>query len=156
MGELKNLWLRQDAVGRTVMVSGLLAAVVCLLLGYGAIAVFLTGAMALICCLYARVRGKRLYQAFGRLYYVLPDGEEVALLLCDIEKRHLGREVIARCPYDGINADGDWDTGFGLVLDMSGCDALPKLRRGEMMQATGILAGEEGGYYLAVHSCIRL
>lgn len=156
MDELKNVWLRQDAVGRTVTVSGLLAALGCLVLGRGLLAVGLMAAMTVICCIYARMRCRRRYRDYGHVYYTLSDGEEVILPLHEIEKRHLGREVILRCPYDGTNAAGDWDSGFGLVLDMSGCDAYPKLRRGEMMEARGILAGEEGAYYLAVHGCIRL
>lgn len=156
MEELKNLWLRQDAVGRAVMVSGLLASVSCLVLGRGLLAVILMAAMAVICCTYARARARRRYREYGVLYYTLPDGEEVALPLSDLEKRHIGREVVLRCPYDGTNADGDWDTGFGLVLDMSACEVYPRLRRGEMMQVRGILAGEEGSYYLAVQGCIRL
>ncbi len=156
MEELKNVWLRQDAVGRTVMVSGLVAALACLVLGRGWLAVALMGAMAVCCCIYARTRARRRYRTYGVLYYTLPDGEEVALPLGDLEKRHVGREFILRCPYDGTNADGDWDTGFGLVLDMSACEAYPKLRRGQMMVARGTLSGEAGAYYLAVHSCIRL
>lgn len=156
MDELKNVWLRQDAVGRTVMVTGMLAAVTFLCLGCGLVAVLLMGAMAVICCVYAGLRYRCLYRSYGRLFYRLPDGEEVSLPLSQLEKRHLGREFLLRCPYDGVNADGDWDIGFGLTLDVSGCDALPQLRRGEMMQVQGILAQDDGGYYLAVHGCIRL
>ncbi len=156
MEELKNVWLRQDGAGRTVMVTGLAASIACLVLGRSVLAVVLMGAMAVICTVYARLRCRRACRTFGFLYYTLSDGEEVALPLSALEKRHLGREVILRCPYDGVNASGDWVTAFGFALDMSGCDVYPKFRRGEMMEARGTLCADGSLYYLAVGSCIRL
>ena len=159
MKALRILWMRQDAVNRIILVSGISLAVVCLIMGEGMYGVVVMAMMGAFCITHYNGRVKRLSRLYGSLFYHAPDGEIVPMTFEQVREeyvhgkgmRYMDRRVTVRFPYWRTNMDGELETGYGLNISLEDFTdtegLLPTLKTGQYISVTGRLIPEGRQYF---------
>lgn len=159
MDKLKNMWLRQDAVNRIILISGVALALVCLFMGHGLYGVVMIAVMGAFMVARTGGRVKRLSRLYGSLFFHAPDGEIVPMTfeqvraeyLKGVGMRYMGRKVTIRYPYWRRNVEGELETGFGLCVDLSDFEdtegLLPTLKKDQFISVTGELVPQGRDYF---------
>ena len=159
MQQIKRAWNNQDLTNKVILVTGVIMAIVCLVMGEGLYSVIFILLMAAFAMAHSNQRSKRLRRLYGGMYFHMPDGE---IVLLDFEQVSSGyvkgqqgnyadRLVSLWFPYWRINEDGLLDTGFGLEIDLTGFEdpngLLPLLKKGDFIYVTGRVQAERRDYF---------
>ena len=159
MEKLKVFWRRQDWVNRIILLTGIVLAIVCLIMGEGLYGVVVVVMMAVFCIAHQGSRVKRLTFLYGSLYFHAPDGEIVPMTfeqvkteyLKGIGMKYMDRRLTVRFPYWRTDEDGRLDSGFGLCVDVSDFEdkegVLTTLKSGQFISVTGTLVPEGRDYF---------
>lgn len=158
MEQIKQLWKKQDGVNRVILVTGVVAAIACLVMGRWQYSIAFIVFMGMFMVAHAGQRTKRLSRLYGGLYFHMPDGELYPMTFEQVrteyvkggQGRYDGRKVSIWYPY--WRRDGEvLDTGFGLDIDLTGFEdpdgILPTLKAGQFILVTGELQARRRDYF---------
>lgn len=158
MEQLKQFWKKQDGTNRVILVTGLAAAIVCLVMGEWKYSLVFMVVMGMFMVAHAGQRTKRLSRLYGGLYFHMPDGEMYPMTFEQVraeyvkgaQGRYGGRKVSIWFPYWRTNEDV-METGFGLDIDLTGFEdpegILPTLKAGQFILVTGELQARKRDYF---------
>ncbi len=159
MQQIKRVWNNQDLANKVILVTGIIMAIVCLVMGQGMYGVVFILLMLAFVAAHSTQRGKRLRRLYGGMYFHMPDGEIVPMSFEQVsteyvkgqQGKYADRLVSLWFPYWRINEDGMLDTGFGLEIDLTGFDdsngLLPLLKKGDFIYVTGRVQAERRDYF---------
>ena len=159
MEKIKIFWLRQDWTNRIIILTGIVLAIVCLIMGEGLYGAVIVALMAVFCIAHQGSRVKRLTFLYGSLYFHAPDGEIVPMTfeqvkaeyLKGIGMKYMDRRLTVRFPYWRTDEDGRLDSGFGLCVDVSDFEdkegLLTTLKSGQFISVTGALVPAGRDYF---------
>lgn len=158
MEQIKQMWKKQDGINRIILVTGLVAAIACLVMGEWKYAIAFIVFMGMFMVAHIGQRTKRLSRLYGTIYFHMPDGEMYPMTFEQVraeyvkgaQGRYGGRKVSVWYPY-WRNNDGMLDTGFGLDIDLNGFEdadgILPTLKAGQYILVTGELQAKRRDYF---------
>lgn len=158
MEQLKTFWKKLDGINRIVLVTGLAAAIVCLVMGQWKYSIVFMVFMGMFMVAHNGQRIKRLSRLYGALYFHMPDGELYPMTFEQVRAEYVkgahgrygGRKVSIWFPYWRIR-DGILETGFNLDIDLTGFEdpegILPTLKSGQYILVTGELQARRRDYF---------
>lgn len=158
MEQLKQFWAKQDGTNRIIFITGMAAAVACVIMGEWVYGIAFMVFMGMFMVSHTRQRVKRLSRLYGTIYFHMPDGELYPMTFEQVcaeyvkgaQGRYGGRKVSVWYPY-WRNNDGMLDTGFGLDIDLTGFadedGILPTLKVGQFIMVTGELQAKKRDYF---------
>ena len=79
MQQIKRVWNNQDLANKVILVTGIIMAIVCLVMGQGMYGVVFILLMLAFVAAHSTQRGKRLRRLYGGMYFHMPDGEIVPM-----------------------------------------------------------------------------
>ena len=159
MQQIKRAWNNQDLANKVILVTGVIMAIVCLVMGQGKYGVVFMVLMLAFVAAHTTQRAKRLRRLYGGMYFHMPDGEVVPMSFEQVaaeyvkgqQGKYADRSVSLGCPYWRINEDGMLDTAFGLEIDLAGFDdpdgLLPRLKKGDFIYVTGRVQAKRRDYF---------
>ncbi len=159
MQQIKRAWNNQDLANKVILVTGVIMATVCLVMGQGLYGVVFVGLMLAFLAAHSTQRAKRLRRLYGGMYFHMPDGEVVPLSFEQVaaeyvkgqQGKYADRRVSLWFPYWRVNEDGLLDTAFGLEIDLTGYDdpdgLLPRLKKGDFIYVTGRVQAKSRNYF---------
>lgn len=160
MDRLKDLWSGQDLINRIILISGLLVAVWCIVMGVGLYGLVVVVIMAFLMISRANHLTRRRGRLYGTLYFTMPDGEIVPRTFEQVkteyvhgaQSQYAGRKVFLCFPWWRITSDGQCDTGFGLFIRLRSNNELAAeaaaLKRGEFVRVSGCIEQVNKGYFV--------
>ena len=161
MEKLKRIWKQQDTVNKIILLSGIVLAIVCLVMGKGLYGLVFLILMGVFSANHGSQRAKRLGRLYGTLAFRMPDGEMVPITFEQVKSeyvhgqggKYVGRRLTVQCPFWRLDEEGNIETGFGLSIHVDGNEAAVELakslRRDEFISATGsIVAAGRQYFYL--------
>ena len=158
MEQLKQFWKKQDGINRIILVTGVVAAIACLVMGQWQYSIVFIVFMGMFMVAHAGQRTKRLSRLYGGLYFHMPDGEMYPMTFEQVraeyvkgaQGRYGGRKGSIWFPYWRTN-EGVMETGFGLDIDLTGFEdpegILPTLKAGQFILVTGELQARKRDYF---------
>lgn len=159
MQQIKRAWNNQDLPNKVILVSGVIIAIICLVMGQGLYGLVFLLLMVAFLMAHTNQRTKRLRRLYGGMYFHMPDGEIVPLSFEQVsaeyvkgqQRKYADRRVSMWFPYWRINEDGMLDTGFGLEIDLAGYDdpdgLLPRLKKDQFIYVTGCIQAKRRNYF---------
>lgn len=159
MQQIKRAWNNQDLANKVILVTGVIMAIVCLVMGQGKYGVVFMVLMLAFVAAHTTQRTKRLRRLYGGMYFHMPDGEVVPMSFEQVaaeyvkgqHDKYADRSVSLWFPYWRINEDGMLDTSFGLEIDLAGFDdpdgLLPRLKKGDFIYVTGRVQAKRRDYF---------
>lgn len=159
MQQIKRAWNNQDLPNKVILVTGVLTAILCLVMGQGLYGVVFIVLMFAFVAAHKMQRTKRLSRLYGGMYFHMPDGEVVLMGFEQVaaeyvrgqQRKYADRLVSLWFPYWRINEDGMLDSGFGLEVDLAGFDdpdgLLPRLKKGDFIYLTGRIQAKRKNYF---------
>ena len=159
MQQLKRFWNNQDLTNQVILITGVAMAVACLVMGRGLYSVVFIALMFAFMVAHSGQRTKRLRRLYGGMYFHMPDGEVVPMVLERVaaeyvkgqQRKYADRSVSLWFPYWRINENGMLDTAFGLEIDLTGYDdadgLLPRLKKGDFIYVTGRVQAKRRDYF---------
>ena len=162
MDRLKDLWSGQDLINRIILISGLLVAVWCIVMGVGLYGLVVVVIMAFLMISRANHLTRRRGRLYGTLYFTMPDGEIVPRTFEQVkteyvhgaQSQYAGRKVFLCFPWWRITSDGQCDTGFGLFIRLRSNNELAAETDRIITISDGNIIGDTGDIaeYKPVHS----
>lgn len=159
MDKLKKIWKRQDFTNKVILLSGTVAAIVCLVMGEGRYSLVFVVLMGMFAVAHIGQRTKRLSRLYGTFYFHMPDGEIYPMTFEQVKAEYLkgaqgryaGRKVSVWYPYRRGMEDNKISTGFGLDIDLDGFDdpdgLLGSLKNDEFIYVTGEILAKRRDYF---------
>ena len=159
MQQIKRAWNNQDLANKVILVTGVIMAIVCLVMGQGKYGVVFMVLMLAFVAAHTTQRTKRLRRLYGGMYFHMPDGEVGPMSFEQVaaeyvkgqQGKYADRSVSLWFPYWRINEDGMLDTAFGLEIDLAGFDdpdgLLPRLKKGDFIYVTGRVQAKRRDYF---------
>lgn len=159
MDGLKKKWRSMYLMEQIFAAAGIVVAAVCLVMGEPLYAVVFLLLILLLMMSLSASRTKRLSRKYGTLYFHTEDGQMVPFTFEQVKAEYMhgqggkyhGRKVTVCFPYDKLDEEGDFKTGFGLVICKDGWQdeegLLPALKRGDLISATGEFVAVNPKYF---------
>lgn len=159
MQQLKRAWNNQDLTNKVILVTGVVMAIICLVMGQGLYSVVFIVLMLAFTVAHTGQRTKRLRRLYGGMYFHMPDGEVFPMDFDHVraeyvkgqQGKYADRLVSLWFPYWRVNEDGFLDTGYGLEIDLKDFadpdGLLPRLKRDEFIYVTGRIHAQRRDYF---------
>lgn len=159
MDGFKKKWRSMYLTDRIFAVMGVLVAAVCLVMGEPLYAVVFLLLILLMMTSLSGNRTKRLGRKYGTLYFHTEDGQMIPFTFEQVKAEYMhgqggkyhGHKVTVCFPYDKLDEEDNFKTGFGLVVRRDGWQdeegLLPSLKRGDLISATGEFVAVNPRYF---------
>ena len=159
MERLMKKWRSMYLMDQIVLLAGIIVAIMCLIKGEVLYAVvFLFVVMLMLMSLNAS-RVKRLGRKYGSLYFHMEDGQLLPYTFEQVKAEYMhgqggkyhGHKVTVCFPYDKMDEDDNFKTGFGLTIYKDGWqdkdDLLATLKHGDLISVTGEFVAVNPKYF---------
>lgn len=159
MDKLMKKWRSMYLLDQIFLLAGIILALVCLIMGELRYAAVLLGLMLLLLMAMSGNRTKRLGRKYGTIYFHTEDEQMIPFTFEQVKAEYMhgqggkyhGHKATVCFPYDKLDEDGNFKTGFGLTICKDGWqdenELLSTLKRGDLISTTGEFVAVNPKYF---------
>lgn len=159
MDKIMKKWRSMYLMDQIILVAGILVAIACLVKGELVYAIVFLLVVGLMLMSLNGSRVKRLSRKYGTMYFHMEDEQMLPFTFEQVKAEYLhgqggkyrGYKVTVCFPYDKMDEEDNFKTGFGLTVRKDGWrdpeGLLPTLKHGDLISATGEFVAVSPKYF---------